>query len=297
MVLLDDIQIRDPFVVADEATRTYHLFGSTDPDVWDGPGTGFDGYRSTDLVDWEGPIPAFRPPAAFWGHRCFWAPEVHRFEGGWFMLATFTSAAGARGTAVLRADEPAGPFTLWSDGPVTPEGWSCLDGTLYRDDAGPWLVFCHEFVTCGDGQICSLRLTDDLRAAIGEPHLLFRASEAPWARPVAGLVDVAAVPPPHLITDGPFLHRAPSGTLSILWSSFGVDGYALGVARSATGALMGPWIQDDEPIWGRDGGHGMLFRTFDGRLHLAIHRPNTTPHERAVFLPVDEELRAVVADH
>lgn len=32
----------------------------------------------------------------------------------------------------------------------------------------------------------------------------------------------------------------------------------------------------------------MLFRTFDGDLRLAVHRPNITPLERAVFLSVRE---------
>jgi arabinan endo-1,5-alpha-L-arabinosidase len=32
----------------------------------------------------------------------------------------------------------------------------------------------------------------------------------------------------------------------------------------------------------------MLFRTFDGDLQLALHTPNETPRERAVFLPIEE---------
>jgi hypothetical protein len=74
----------------------------------------------------------------------------------------------------------------------------------------------------------------------------------------------------------------------MLWSSFGARGYALGVARSERGSVLGPWHQDDEPIWAEDGGHGMLFRALDDRLHLALHTPNQTPHERARFVPIDE---------
>ena len=74
----------------------------------------------------------------------------------------------------------------------------------------------------------------------------------------------------------------------MLWSSFGAQGYTLGVARSETGSVLGPWHQDDEPLWTADGGHGMLFRTFDGALRLALHTPNDTPNERAVFVPIDE---------
>jgi len=74
----------------------------------------------------------------------------------------------------------------------------------------------------------------------------------------------------------------------MLWSSFGTDGYAIGVARSKTGRITGPWRQEPEALFGRNGGHGMLFRAFDGRLVLTIHTPNKTPLERPVFFTVRE---------
>src|SRR3546814_2189596 len=85
---LADIQIRDPFVLTVPEEGTYYLFGSTDADIWHPPATGFDCYRSTDLERWEGPIEAFRPPAGFWSDRNFWAPEVHRYAGRFFLFAT-----------------------------------------------------------------------------------------------------------------------------------------------------------------------------------------------------------------
>jgi hypothetical protein len=33
----------------------------------------------------------------------------------------------------------------------------------------------------------------------------------------------------------------------------------------------------------------MVFRGFDGRLWLALHRPNTTPEERPHFIPLIEQ--------
>ena len=39
---ISDIQIRDPFVVEEDGA--YYLFGSTDKNIWEGAGTGFDGY-------------------------------------------------------------------------------------------------------------------------------------------------------------------------------------------------------------------------------------------------------------
>ena len=36
----------------------------------------------------------------------------------------------------------------------------------------------------------------------------------------------------------------------------------MGIARSE-GGILGPWRQEQEPFVGRDGGPGMVFRTFD----------------------------------
>ena len=279
---LNDIQIRDPFVLRVPEQGRYHLFGSTDPNIWNGPATGFDTYWSTDLVQWHGPIPAFRPSPDFWSHTQYWAPEVHRYDGAYYMFATFTAEGHCRGTQVLRASGPEGPFEPWSDGPLTPRDWECLDGTLHVEDGEPHLVFCHEWKDVGDGEIRSVRLTSDLRGTIGEPELLFTASQAPWARPLE-----RPGPTAH-VTDGPFLHRNADGTLLMLWSSMGESGYALGVAASETGRIAGPWRQSPEPLWPADGGHGMVFEDADGRLLLTLHHPNRTPEERARFIEVVE---------
>jgi len=292
---LADIQIRDPFVLTVPDEGAYYLFGSTDADIWHPPATGFDCYRSTDLEAWEGPTPAFRPPAGFWSDRNYWAPEVHLHGGRFFMFATFTAEGRRRGTQILVADAPAGPYAPWSDGPVTPRDWECLDGTLHVDDGGrPWIVYCHEWVQVTDGEVVAQRLSDDLRAAIGEPRLLFRASAAPWAR----RVDHPRVPPEvdAYVTDGPFLHRTRDGALLMLWSSFGDTGYAMGIARSESGRIEGPWLQDADPIWAADGGHGMIARTLDGGLLLTLPQPNTTPLERAVFRRLREAGGTVVLD-
>lgn len=74
----------------------------------------------------------------------------------------------------------------------------------------------------------------------------------------------------------------------MLWSSFGQEGYALGVARSLSGEVTGPWEHVSEPLFARDGGHGMLFRTFDGQLVLSLHRPNKGPLERTRLFLVGE---------
>jgi arabinan endo-1,5-alpha-L-arabinosidase len=279
-----DIQMRDPFVLPLPAQGRYLLFGSTDKNIWSGPGTGFDCYTSRDLEQWEGPFPAFRPPPDFWSNTQFWAPECHLWQGRYYLFATFARDERQRGTQILVADRPEGPYRPHSDGPVTPRDWECLDGTLFVDDAGaPWMVFCHEWMQVVDGEMCAIPLADDLSAAAGEPVLLFRASEAAWAKPIEGFGR-----PNNYVTDGPFLRRLAGGQLLMLWSTIGYEGYAMGYAVSDSGHVFGPWRQSAEPLYGKDGGHGMLFEGFDGRLWMTLHHPNNTPNERPMWLEVVE---------
>lgn len=278
---LDEIQIRDPFILVDAGR--YWLFGSTDVNIWSGPATGFDTYWSDDLAEWHGPLPAFRPQSDFWSHTQYWAPEVHRYGSAFYMFATFTAEGHRRGTQVLRSDRPEGPYEPWSDGPLTPPEWECLDGTLHVEDDVAYLVFCHEWKDVGDGEVHAVRLSADLRMAAGAPRLLFRASEAPWARSIPRREF-----PQVFVTDGPSMHRTRDGRLLMLWSSFGDSGYAMGVATSASGSIIGPWSQSEHAIWPADGGHGMIFANVDGDLLLALHTPNRTPEERAGFFALEE---------
>lgn len=292
MLDLTDIQIRDPFVLPVPSEECYYLFGSTDANIWRGPATGFDTYRSQDLEDWEGPLPAFRPSPDFWSDTQYWAPEVHVYGGNYYMFATFTAEGRCRGTQVLRAEEPAGPYRPWSAGPLTPRHWECLDGTLHVEAGEAWMVFCHEWKDVGDGEIWAVPLADDLRTTAGEPVLLFTATAAPWVRPLP--TETAKSDRPAYVTDGPFLHRTADGRLLLLWSSMAEDGYALGVATSRTGTVLGPWHQAEQPLWPRDGGHGMVFHGPEGRLYLTLHHPNRTPQERARFIEVVEDGEGLV---
>lgn len=284
-----DIRIRDPFVVPVEADQLHYLFGTTDISCWSGPGEGFDCYSSRDLIEWEGPSPAYRPDADFWATTNFWAPEVHVYQGRYFMFASFKAPQRYRGTQILVADAPGGPYVPLVDRPVTPPDWECLDGTLYVDpNDDPWIVFCHEWVQVHNGAICAQKLSHDLREPVGRPLFLFSASEAPWVRRSPWPAEGDDMRFPTYVTDGPFLFRTSAGELLMLWSSCGAHGYAMGIAHSLGGDIDGPWAQEPQPLWSHDGGHGMIFTAFDGRLMLTFHMPNKSPHERPAFIEVED---------
>ncbi len=273
---LQDIHIRDPFILL-EGGR-YYLYGSRGNETW-GKATGLDVYESDDLVSWSGPSVVFTPPEGFWADMHFWAPEVHQYHGKFYMFVSFKSETACRGTQILVADTPKGPFTLHSDGPVTPRDWECLDGTLYIDrDGKPYMVFCHEWLQVKDGEMCAVRLSDDLKQAVGEPFLLFRASEPDWA-----LKDKT-----EFVTDGPWMYRTASGKLLMLWSSSAANGYVEAIAYSDNGDVTGRWQHQKQLLFDQDGGHGMIFTSKEGKLFFILHNPNNSPMERPVILPLEE---------
>ncbi len=280
----EEIRIRDPFILP--VGGTYYLYGTTDRNCWSGPAEGFLAYSGTDLVHWDGPYPVFRPPAGFWANENFWAPEVHVYNGRFFMFASFFRQGRPRATQILVSGSPLGPFLPLADGPVTPPDWECLDGTLHVEGGTPYLVFSHEWTQVRDGEIHAMALTPDLTRAASEPVLLFRASEAPWTSP-QNWNDKTAYG--DYVTDGPFLYRTREGSLLMTWSSLSSTGYAVGIARSVSGSILGPWVQQEEPLFRQDGGHGMVFQTTDDRLFMALHQPNGPPgEERPKFFELVE---------
>ena len=287
MPALGEIQIRDPFVVTDPSSRQYLLYGTTG--FGEAAHGGFLVRTSRDLVNWSEPTPALQ--RADWpeGATAFWAPEVVAYEGHWYLFGTFMHGTEIvrpekRYTRIYVADSPRGPFRALTDRAITPEGWWSIDGTLHVEpDGTPWIVFVREWLQTTDGEMHATPLTKDLRFATGETRLLFRASEAAWSRPQTWGKFSG-----YRVTDGPWLHRSSAGDLLMLWASFGVNGYATGVGRSRSGAITGPWEQSPEPLVGTDAGHAMLFKTFEGKLTMALHTPNRPPLERAKFIPVRE---------
>lgn len=274
-----DLYIRDPFIVPDPDTQTYYLYKSSHVTLKAGGSRpAVVAYKSKDLETWRGPHPVFYYPDGLWAENRIWAPEVHKYKGKYYLFATFNSSkpvplaegrpkSGLRATQICVSDSAMGPFRIFDNKPHTPADWLSLDGTLWEEEGVPYMIFCHEWVQITDGTMEAVRLAPDLSKPVGKPWTLFKASDAPWAKSLSGNRG-------H-VTDGCFLYRTKTGRLLMIWSSFGDHGYTVGIARSRSDKLKGPWEQVKAPLVAQDGGHGMLFKTFDGRLMMPIHHPNS----------------------
>lgn len=282
-----DLYIRDPFVLTDVQSGRYYIYRSSSIETSDGTLGGVETFWSKDLENWHGPIKVLTLSPDNWIHGRIWAPEVHAYNGRYYIFATincdFVWKGGGqpayqfRGTQIFWADSPEGPFRPFDILPHTPIDQMALDGTLWVENGKPYMVYCHEWVETGDGEMMLRPLKDDLSEPDGDPVRLFCASAAPWSNARTGNV-----------TDGPFLYRTSGGKLLMMWSSFKDGSYAVGLAESTTGRVIGPWRQNEEPIFSKDGGHSMIFRTFDGRLMMVLHQPNGGGKERAHFFELED---------
>ena len=266
-----DFRIRDPFVVVDKENARYCVLSTCT--------TGAQIYASADLIRFQHPQRVLAIPSEL-DCREFWAPEMHRYNGRWYIFGTvnYNTPRGKshRGTWTFVSDQIEGPFRPTGSNSVTPTDWDALDGTLWIEDGKPFMVFCHEWEQTGDGEMCAVALTDDLSAAVGEVRTLFRATDGvlePEKDPERRFID--------RVTDGPFLYRSrESGRLFMLWSNVLHDsGYANLICESESGKVAGPWT-GHRVLYGHDGGHGMIFESFDGRPMLVLHQPNIAPDER-----------------
>lgn len=273
-----DIRIRDPFIFLEDGT--YYMYS-----CHGGEGLGVWVYKSEDLESFSEPIQCFVPPQDFWATQDNWAPEMHKYNGMYYLFVSYKSSTECRGTQVFKAASPEGPFYIHSDGPVTPRDWECLDGTLYVDKNGtPYMIFCHEWSQVHNGEMCCMQLSEDLSKAVSEPYLMFRAGDHPLSAEIKAAKKKDWY---GKVTDGCFMYKTDSDRLIMIWSTVGEnDNYLQVQAICDSGDITGEWRHDAPPIFDRDGGHGMLFTDKDGGMKVSLHSPNHNELERAHFFDI-----------
>lgn len=283
-VPLDSIRLSDPFILADKPTSTYYMTG-----------TGGLLWKSRDLKLWSGPYQVATPDPGSWmgGHPMIWAAELHYYRGKYYYFATFTNrdikidtfrgnAIDRRASHVLVSNRPDGPYVpvAGGDSIYLPVNKSTLDATFWIENDTPYMIYCHEWIQNNNGTVERIALKPDLSGTAGNGEILFHASDSPWSRE-----RINGQTKPNRVTDGPYVFRTQTGRLGMLWTSWVYSAYTQGVAYSASGTLDGPWIQEKEPVTPPNFGHGMLFRTFDGKLLMAVHSHRVDSKGRYIRIP------------
>jgi hypothetical protein len=277
---LPDIRFAEPFVYPDTTTGVYYLYGSG---YNAGEGSGFVAYTSTDLTNWSDPEVVYKRPAKFWAEGWFRSPDLFFHKGKYYLFGSLRGKT-TKGIQVFSGESLKGPFLPLGEGVITPEGWDTMDASLFVDPVGqPWLVFCHDWIQVGEGEVCAAPLSPDFKSFIADPEVLFRATDAKWS------VAHTDQEKTGLVTAGPFAYRAKNGALLMLWSGYSARGFALGYAKSESGNILGPWRQIEPLLYDSDGGHGMVFRDFTGETRVVLQTPSRFPDHRVQIFTLTED--------
>lgn len=292
-----DVNLSDPFVMADEASGSYYMIG-----------TSGDMFKSPDMEIWERLPWALRTNGIPWvganhtspAPTLIWAPELYHINGKYYAVVTFTNPKekthgtnyDRRSIHILKSDSPEGPYDVIENGDATylPATKMAIDGTIWEENGEMYLVYCYEWVQAGDGAIEYVKLKPDLSGTEGPARTICHASDGrAWND--------------SPVTDGPFIFKTSTGRLGMIWTSWRNGVYVQGVSYSDNGRLDGNWTTSQMPIAPDNHGHGMLFRNFDGKLLMSIHSNRNIDlaqqhFERhpALFVMDDsgDELRAVM---
>lgn len=294
-VHFNDLVMSDPFIYPHPETQTYYL---TSSGGWM--------YKSNDLKMWTGPFNII-DIKGLWLEKAGFAAaaEIHRIGDKYYYAGTWSDHSDLieqvprrynvphNQTYLLRADDPEGPYTSFAIEPgydYQPREWDCIDGTLYEEDGKIYMIFVHEWTQLIDGTMDYIELAPDLSYTLSEkPVTMFRATEAPWAMEMNSIGEATfGLKMPGWVTDGPQMFRTQTGKLGMLWSSWGKERYVQGIAYSESGTIAGPWVQEKDPFLSNNSGHGMLFRTFDGKLIFLVHHAEENGPRKPQYWNVDD---------
>ena len=289
----NDLSMSDPFIIPDPETKTYYLTS-----------TGGRLYKSKDLVWWEGPYNIINTENS-WLKGMPAAAEIHKIGDWYYYAGTWNDHSDLiqqvprrynvphNQTILLRSKNIEGPYEIFTEDrnyDYQPREWDCIDGTLYEEDGKIYMIFVHEWTQIIDGTMDYIELSADLSKTISDwPVTMFRATENPSVKEMNGLGEATfGRKMPGWVTDGPQMFRTQTGKLGMLWSGWGEERYLQLVCYSESGTIAGPWIQEPKPFLGNNSGHGMLFRTFEGKLMYVVHHVEGNGPRKPQYWNVDD---------
>ena len=270
-----DVRIADPFIYQEDGV--YYMVGTTD----NATGPGFDIYTSRDMTQWTRAGKCYTPTRESWGTQNFWAPEILKHDGKYYLHYTaFSRREDMRNILVARADNPLGPYEDYA-GPLFP-GESVIDSHIYFDkESDEYYIYATpEKVT--PSRIVGATIAPDFKALSSSATLCLDAGYG-WE---------------DLWIEGPIVHRHKD-VYYMLYSggAWWETEYSLGYATAPS--PLGPWAKSStNPVLAPTGqmhgpGHNGLAWSPDGNelfVYYHVHAGYWTTRrvaamDRIVFQP------------
>jgi beta-xylosidase len=253
-----DLKVADPFIFRED--DTYYLYGTA-------AGDGLFVWTSPDLVNWTHRGHAFKRTPDTWSRRDFWAPELFKHNGKFYLH--FTAMGGRekdrrqRRVVLAVGDSPLGPFkeikAPWYDGVDRP----VIDGHVFRDN---------------DGQLYLYTVQLDVPPKHACFEILVRKLDANLNPSAETTVCISPTLDweGEMVNEGPFVLRR-GDTYVLTWSAnpFWDRNYSVGLATAKS--PLGPWTKSPQPILKPSDhvsgpGHHSFIESPDGKeLFIAYH--------------------------
>ncbi len=255
------VQLADPFIMLDG--DTYYAYG-THADA------GIEVFTSNDLKEWTYKGLALQSKDV-WADRWFWAPEVYKVNGKYYM---YYSADEHICAAV--SDSPLGPFTQKNKAPMITDE-KCIDNSLFIDDDGkPYLIFDR---FNGGLNINVAELEDDLLT-------IKRGTVTPCIHMSQSWEKVYPT-----VNEGGFVIKH-KGLYYMIYSANSYESPSYGIGCATAEKITGPWTKYEEnPILQFPGnlqgvGHGTIFKDKEGQLRIVYHShwSKTSIHPRIMHI-------------
>jgi GH43 family beta-xylosidase len=217
----------------------------------------------------------YPPPAGPDAHS-IWAPELHRFDGRWFIYYSATASGfkddAHRGVFVLENDS-ADPLTgQWISRGRVNTAHPGIDGTVFTSGGARYFVYSPYI---GPRSALAIARMENPWALAGGESVIARP-DLPWEQRDG-----------REILEGPAFLRGPRGDLFLTYSAAPCwsDDYAIGLLHAARGAdPLDPksWRKLSDPVLRKGNGvyatgHNGFFASPDGRENWIIYHANSAP--------------------
>ncbi len=164
----------DPFVLKDE-DGTYYLYHT---------GKGFKVYSSKDLVNWLFVGKSMPNTGYKWAVDNFWAPEVVKYNGRYYMHYTGQASDGVKRIGIARSDSPVGPFLdIFNTGFYGTPPKSVIDSHIFFDEDGKVYMYYSNAASSNKvgnqnySEIWVIELKPDLSGTIGSATKLIQPEQ------------------------------------------------------------------------------------------------------------------------
>lgn len=249
--------IGDPYILYDDGM--YYLYCTSE-------GIGYKVWKSPNMRYWEYVGYALNKTSGSWGVKNYWAPEVYKHNGKYYMVYSAQNSANIHSLGAAVSDSPTGPFVNLTSQPMLAFDYSVIDAHVYFAEDGRLYLYyakdCSTNIVNGikESHIYGVELSDDFKSVIGKPKLLLTPSQG-WE---FGPNDKVRW------NEGPYVFEN-NGTFYMMYSAnlYSTAKYAVGYATSDN--PLGPFIKyQNNPILQGDGvttsgsGHNSLTVSPDG---------------------------------